>query len=161
MTSIRIGAGRMLLATALAWASLAAAAGAPDFTGTWQINPAKGQNLGMMAAVKQTVTITQTANELKIAEASDFQGQKSERAVRYDLEGAPVVNEATMGGANETVAKWDGAKLVVTWTSEGAVAGTKNVRTETRSLSADGRTMTVESVRGNNKPMVMVFDRIK
>ena len=58
-----------MLATALAWASLAAAAGAPDFTGTWQINPAKGQNLGMMAAVKQTVTITQTANELKIAEA--------------------------------------------------------------------------------------------
>ena len=57
MTSIRIAAGRMLLATALAWASLAAAAGTPDFTGTWQINPARGQNLGMMVAVKQTVTM--------------------------------------------------------------------------------------------------------
>lgn len=163
MTSIRFTAGRMLLAAALAWASLATAmaAGVPDFTGTWQLDPAKGQNLGMVAAIKQTITITQTATELKIAEASDFQGQKSERMVRYDLKGAPVVNEATMGGPNETVAKWDGGRLVVTWTSEGAVAGTKNVRTETRSLSADGRTMTVESVRGNNKPMVMVFDRVK
>ncbi len=64
-----------------------------------------------------------------------------------------------MGGEAETVATWDGGKLVVTWTTEGAVAGTRNVRTETRSLSADGRTMTVESVRGAGKRVVMVFGK--
>jgi hypothetical protein len=152
---------RGLLAVTFAWGWLAFAAGAPDFTGTWLINPAKSQNLGMMAAVRQTITITQTGTEMTLAEASDFQGQKSERTVRYDLGGKPVTNEAAMGGKSETVARWDGARLVVTWTSEGTVAGTKNVRTEVRSLAADGKTMTVESIRGGNKPMVMVFDRLR
>lgn len=166
MTTIRNRISRHvsgpLAALALGLASLATlAAGAPDFSGTWQINPAKSENLGMMAAVKQTITITQSAAEMKLAETSDFQGQKTERSVRYDLKGAPVTNDAAMGGKSETVATWEGATLVVTWTSEGTVAGTKNVRTEKRSLGADGKTMRVESIRGSNKPVVMVFDRIK
>lgn len=162
MQMIRSRAGTALLSLALGLVSLAAhAAGAPDFSGTWQINPAKSENLGMMSAVKQTLVVTQSAGELKIAETSDFQGQKTERSVRYDLKGAPVVNEAAMGGKSETVAKWEGDRLVVTWTTEGTVAGTKNVRTENRSLGADGKTMRVESIRGTNKPVVMVFDRIK
>src|SRR5260370_909910 len=45
-------------------------------------------------------------------------------------------------------------------TSESAVAGgPKVVRKETRSLSPDGKTMTVESVRGSNPALVMVFDK--
>jgi hypothetical protein len=144
-----------------ALASVALAAGAPDFSGEWKLNAAKSTNLGMMAAVQQSVTITQSPAELKLVEASDFQGQKSSRSLRYDLKGAPVMNEGGMGGQAETIAKWDGNKLVVTWTTEGTVAGTKNVRTETRSLGADGATMTVESLRGTSKPMIMVFDKVK
>jgi hypothetical protein len=49
--------------------------------------------------------------------------------------------------------------MVTTWTSPGSVAGTKTVRTETRSLSDDGRTMTVESRRGQSPAIVMVYDR--
>jgi hypothetical protein len=57
------------------------------------------------------------------------------------------------------VSKWNGAKLVTTWTSESAVAGVpKVVRTETWSLSPDGKTLTIESVRGSNPALVMVFD---
>jgi hypothetical protein len=119
---------------------IALAAGVPDFSGEWKLNAAKSSNLGMMAAVQQTVTITQTPAEMKLVEASDFQGQKSGRTLRYDLKGAPVTNEGGMGGQAETLAKWDGSKLVVTWTTEGAVAGTKNVRTETRTLGAGGAT---------------------
>jgi len=145
----------------LAFSSLAVAAGAPDFSGQWKLNAARSTNLGMMAAVQQTLTITQTKAELTLVEASDFQGQKSGRTLRYDLKGTPVMNEGGMGGQSETVAKWDGDKLVVTWTTDGAVAGTKNVRTETRALGADGATMTVESIRAANKPMVMVFERVK
>jgi len=35
----------------------------------------------------------------------------------------------------------------------------KTVRKETRTISADGKTMTVESVRGADAPIVMVFEK--
>jgi hypothetical protein len=73
----------------LACSAVALAAGVPDFSGQWKQNAAKSRNLGMMASVQQTLTITQTAAELKLVEASDFQGQKSGRTLRYDLAGAP------------------------------------------------------------------------
>jgi hypothetical protein len=37
--------------------------------------------------------------------------------------------------------------------------GTTPTRTETRSLSPECKTMTIESVRGSSPPVVMVFDR--
>ena len=144
-TDEQIKAGARLALFALLALASVAAAGAPDFSGQWKLNAAKSTNLGMMAAVQQTLTITQTPAELKLVEASDFQGQKSGRTVRYDLKGAPVMNEGGMGGQAETVAKWDGGKLVVTWTTEGAVAGTKNVAPRPARWRADGATMTVES----------------
>lgn len=140
-------------------AAVVLAAGKPNFSGSWKLNTARGQNMGMMQAMQQTLAIKQNAKELTITEASDFQGQKSSRSIRYDLTGAVVKNEAAMGGASDTVAKWDGDKLVVTWTSPGSVAGTTVTRTETRSLSSDKKTMSVESVRGTNKPVVMVYER--
>jgi len=143
----------------LAMAAAASAAGPPDFAGTWAFDAAKGQNLGMMAAMKLTLVIAQTPAELKIKETSVFQGAESGRDITYDLAGKPVANDGPMGGKAETVARWVDGKLVVTWTSEGAVAGTKTVRTETRSLSPDGRTMTVEQVRGTNPPVVMVYEK--
>lgn len=136
-----------------------ALAAAPNFTGTWTLSPAKSENLGMMAAVKQTLVITQNAKEILVKETSNFNGSITERAVRYDLSGKATNNEGAMGGVNETIAKWEGEKLVVTWSAEGSVAGTKSVRTETRSLGPDGKTMAVQSVRGSNKPMVMVFEK--
>jgi len=155
-------AAACLLSVILCGALPAQAADAPvDFTGTWKLDTTRGENLGMMAALQQTVVITQSQGALLLQEATDFQGQKSEREVRYDLSGAPVMNPGAMGGEAETVAQWAGDKLVVTSTAEGAIAGTKNVRTETRSLSADGRTMTVESVRGAGKPVVMVYGKIE
>ncbi len=157
-----MNATKSLIAAMLFTVALAAqAAGPPDFNGQWKLNAARSSNLGMMAAVQQVIAITQTPAQLQLAESSDFQGQKSQRSVRYDLKGVSVMNEGGMGGQSETVARWDGDRLVVTWTTEGAVAGTKNVRIETRSLSPDGATMTVESIRGTSKPMVMVFDRVR
>lgn len=144
--------------TLLSLSSLAAAA-TPNFTGKWVLSPAKSENLGMMAAVKQTLVVTQNPQQLIVKETSDFNGSITERTVRYDLSGKPANNEGAMGGVNETVAKWEGDQLVVVWTAEGSVAGTKSVRTETRALGADGKTMSVKSVRGTNKPLVMVFEK--
>jgi hypothetical protein len=131
----------------------------PSFAGKWVLNTGKSKNLGMMAALENTLMISQTATELVIKDDSSFQGQQNSRELHYNLTGKATSNEGPMGDRNETVAKWMDGKLVSTWTRDGAVAGTKSVMTETRSLSADGKTMSVESARGTNPPLVMVFDK--
>jgi hypothetical protein len=130
-----------------------------DFSGKWEFNASKSQNIGMMAEMKLVSTVKQTPQELTISDASTFNGRDQINQVRLDLTGKPVPNKNPMEATAETVTKWDGNKLVTTWTSPGSVAGTKNVRTETRFLSTDGRTMTVESSRGKGPAMVMVYDR--
>ena len=45
------------------------------------------------------------------------------------------------------------------WTSEGAIAGTKVMRTETRTLSEDGNIMTVSTARGDRPAMVLVYEK--
>ena len=138
---------------------LTAAQAAPDFSGTWVLNTSKGENLGMVAAVQETLTVTQTAEQLSVQHVVVFQGKESTRAVNYDLNGEPMTNYAAMGDKSETVSEWDGDTLLTTWTSEGAIAGTTVVRRETRSLSGDGDTMTVATARGDNPAMVLVYER--
>lgn len=135
------------------------AARRPDFSGTWEFNTVKSKNIGMMAQAKLTATLQQTEDALEADTHSSFGGNERDLKTHYDLTGKAASNESPMAGPSQTVSKWDGTKLVTTWTSDNAVAGAKTVRTETRSLSADGNTMTVESVRGDNPPVVMVFDK--
>jgi len=150
---------RIACAAAIALAGIALAQSASDFSGTWKLNTAKGKNLPMGGAVQETVAITQTPQKLTLDIASTFQGNLNKRQVNYDLTGKPAKNEGAMGDKSETIAKWDGGKLVVTWTSEGAVAGTKVTRTETRALSTDGKTMMVTTQRGTNPPAEMVYEK--
>lgn len=135
------------------------AANGPVFSGAWVFNPEKSKNIGMMSQMKITETIEQSSSALDVIADSTFQGSVQQMKTHYDLTGKAVTNDSPMAGPSETVSKWDGGKIVTAWTSRGAVEGTKTVRTETRSLSADGKTMTVESVRGSNPPIVMVFDK--
>lgn len=131
-----------------------------DFSGSWQFNPEKSKNIGMMSQMKMTQTIEESDSSLDITTHTTFQGRDEDSNTHCDLTGKPATNESPMGGPSETVTKWDGVKLVTTWTSESAVAGgPKVVRNETRSLSADGKTMTVESVRGSNPTILMVFEK--
>jgi len=113
----------------------------------------------MMAQMKMSLSIQQSDTALDITANSTYQGKDQESKTHLDLTGKSVTNESPMGGPNETVSKWDGAKLVTTWTGQSAVAGKIVVRTETRSLSTDGKLLTVESVRGSNPPVVMIFDK--
>ena len=135
------------------------AAGATDFSGTWGLNVSKSKNIGMMSSMQITLKIKQTGNEVIVSEIAKFNGQEQNRELHYDLSGKPVANSGPMGDPNDTVTKWVGNILQTTWTQEGAVAGTKVIRSETRSLSADGKTMNDEYVRGENPPMVLVFDK--
>lgn len=140
-------------------AGVSTAQEAPDFSGTWELNTKKGENLGMVAAIQETVVISQTAEQLTIDFTDVFQGKTTTRQVNYNLAGEIVANFAAMGDPSETVSKWADGTLVTTWTSEGAVAGTQVVRTETRSLSADNDEMTVATARGDNPAMVLVYER--
>jgi PadR family transcriptional regulator len=149
----------VIVSLSLVFVAVVSAQSLPNFSGRWVLNTAKGKNLGMMTALKDTVTISQTTKELVIHDTSSFQGRDNTRELRYDLTGKAVANDGPMGDHNETVAKWVDGKIVATWTRDGAVAGTKSVMTETRSLSADGKTMTLESVRGESPAVVMVFEK--
>jgi hypothetical protein len=141
-------------------AVLAIAAERPNFSGSWQFNPEKSKNVGMMSQMKMVQAIEQSETALVVTTHATLQGKDDDSRTQYDLTGKPATNESPMGGPAETVTKWQGDKLVTTWTSESAVAGgPKVVRTETRSLSPDGKTMTVESVRGSNPAPVMVFEK--
>ena len=147
---------------ALVWVMVTAAFAAQhsDFSGSWQFNPEKSKNVGMMSQMMMIQSIKQSETALDVTMRTTFQGKDDDSKTHYDLTGKPATNESPMGGPAETVTKWQADKLVTIWTSESAVAGgPKVVRTETRSLSSDGKTMTVESVRGSNPALVMVFEK--
>jgi hypothetical protein len=148
-----------LLVLLFACTLVAVAASAPDLSGTWVFNPAKSRNIGMMASAQLTSTVTQTDKLLTVEDISVFAGQKQTRVIRYDLTGTTVANEAPMGEKSQTTSHWSGGKLITSWVSDGAIAGTKVVRTETRYLSEDGKTLFLESSRNGKEPMVLVFDR--
>jgi hypothetical protein len=63
------------------------AANPPSFSGTWVLNTDKGENLGMVSAVKETVTIAQTPQKVTLDFSTVFMGKTSLRKVTYDLAG--------------------------------------------------------------------------
>ncbi len=153
-----------MIRKALAFLCLAAvttvAAETTTFSGSWQFNPSKSKNVGMMSQMAMIQRIDQSDTALDVTTQTTFQGKNDESKTHYDLTGKASTNESPMGGPAETVSRWEAGKLVTTWTSESAVAGgPKVIRTETRSLSPDKKTMTIESVRGTNEPLVMVFEK--
>jgi hypothetical protein len=138
----------------------AAYAQAPaDFSGTWELNTKRGENLGMMAAVQETMIITQNAEQIVSDYTDVFGGKTTTRQVTYDLGGGVVENFAAMGDPSTTVSQWEGASLVTKWTAEGSIAGTEMVRTETRTLSDDGQSLSVAMARDANPPMVFVYEK--
>src|SRR5260370_2683763 len=110
-----------------------------------------------MAQMTMTLSMQQTGASSAISSHATMQGQDYDSKIHYDLTGKPATNEAPMSGASQTVSKWDGSKLVTTWTSPGAVAGSKLVRTETRSLSTDGQTLTPHTAPPPTPHLLLLF----
>lgn len=142
-------------------AATAQAQDKPNFSGTWKLDPSQSQMGGGMGGraggggarpaggmAAQEVTITQEGNILRLT----MMVMGEPRTLTYGIGGGPSTNAATMGrmgGESVTTTTWDGNTLVT--------AGTTNVTTpqgamsiqmrEVRTLSADGKTMTVETTR--------------
>ena len=117
-----------------------------DFSGTWVLDAAKSDAPGGRGGrgAQGPVTIKQTAAEITIGAAS------------YKLDGSESVNQMQgRGGTTEAKSKahWDGAKLVIETMRE--MGGNAVTITDTRSLSADGTEMTVETAfNGNTRKAV-------
>ena len=80
----------------------AVAAKSPDFSGVWELNPQKSENIGMMAQAKMTVRAQQTESSLDLQMQVNFQGNVNESKIHYDLNGKPAANEYPMSGPSET-----------------------------------------------------------
>ena len=139
-----------------------------DFSGKWTLDVAKSK-LGERNNIEsQTLTVTQTANDIKIDTATKRaappagapgggggggMGRGGDGAATYMLDGKDVKSEvAGPGGAMVPVTtngKIDGGKLVLSssrtfTTPNGPITATSK---ETWELSADGKTLTVNSER--------------
>jgi hypothetical protein len=137
----------------------------PDFSGAWKLNAEKSDPMGgggggggmMRNAV---TTITQTATELTLV--TKF-GENS-RTASYKLDGSESVNPGMRGAETKSKAKWDGATLVLEHVRNmsGPNGDMQMMSKEVRSLSADGKTMTVVTTsQGPNGEMTrkMVYDK--
>ena len=151
----------------LTLAALAVLLGAPaatvsaqgtDFSGTWNLDRDSselpqgrgggrggGGRGGRGRLMAETLVISQTAASVTVEQQSDDQS----RSIEYALDGS----ETTVQQGNGTLtvsASWDGATLVTEGT-QSIETGRGNFTldlTERRTLSSDGRTLTIETTRG-------------
>jgi len=149
----------VLLTFISVFAALTVAQAAPDLSGTWVMNPKRGENLGMVAAIEQTLVVTQTEAEVTLDYTNVFRGEASTRQVNLDLTGAAADNFAAMGDPSKTESVWDADRLVTTWTTEGAIPGTEVVRIETLALAADGDELSITTERANRPTMILVYEK--
>ena len=129
---------------------------ATDFSGTWVLNTKKGENLGMVAAVDQTLVVTQSDTQLILDYTNVFMGTHK-RKVTLDLSGAEVENPAAMGDPSMTESAWAGDNLVTTWTTERAL-GDPLKSIVTIELAADG-TMAITTERANKPTTILVYEK--
>ena len=116
----------------------------PDFSGTWTLDTTRSDaplgrgGRGGRGGGTGPATIVQDAGSLKIT--------RGEQTLTYKLDGSESTNQVMgRGGAQEvkSKARWDGAKLVIETTRD--FQGMSITTKETRSLSSDGKEMTVET----------------
>ncbi len=142
----------LVVVLAVAIAGLAVAQGKPDFSGKWapKVDPnaapaggggGRGGGGGPMTVKQTAATLTQERT----------MGETTMSTV-YKLDGTESIN-TTQRGESKSVAKWDGAKLVVKTVSEGQ-AGPQEA-TATWSLSADGKELTILSVTARGERSVV------
>jgi hypothetical protein len=126
----------------------------PNFTGDWTLDREKsemgeprqgggggggrGRGVGM-----GSFSITQDADALVLKRKFEFQGQERTFESRHTTDGKENINEGFRGSSVKSKTYWEGTKLVTESVME-TPNGTRETK-EVRSLSADGKTMTVET----------------
>jgi hypothetical protein len=140
----------IIICIILAFSGSAFALGKPDFTGTWTLDAIKsdmGQaGLNAMAARgkgrKVTLVIKQTPAILTSESVLD--GRVVETAI-FKLDGSESVNKSPSGQDIKSTYRWSGSTLV-TKSIMVMKEGTSEM-SAVRSLSADGKVMTIDLTR--------------
>ena len=135
-------------------------AATPDFSGTWILDFARsdvGKNLAAtgQAPRKIKLVIKQTATTIS---TERFVSEKPETAV-HTLNGSECTNTVTGGRQVKSTTTWVGSTLV---TKARMAEGNNPGGTTIRSLSPDGKTMTIEMIvqtPQGEKKQIAVYDR--
>ena len=131
----------LVLAVALPMAAFAQAK--PDFSGMWSLDTSKSDpGRGGRAGGPAMVTIKQDAAMLSISS----EGRGGTQTLTYKLDGSESKNEMPGRGGTTTAtskAHFDGAKLMIETSRD--MGGMSITSVETRTLSADGKTMDVNT----------------
>jgi hypothetical protein len=139
----------LVVVLAVAIAGLAVAQAKPNFAGSWapKVDPNAAPPAGGgggRGGGGGPFTVKQTAAELT---QERTMGETTMSTV-YKLDGTESVNK-TQRGESKSVAKFDGAKLVIKTVAEGPNGPTET--TATWSLSADGKELTIVSVNARGE----------
>ena len=114
----------------------------PDFSGTWNLDPAKSE--GPMVPTSSTLKITQTDKSMAIERTTTAMGMTRTAHVNYALDGSVSKNTVNANGANvdfNSTAEWSDNVLVIKTTAD--LGGAPFSGTERYSLSDDKKTLTL------------------
>jgi hypothetical protein len=127
----------------------------PDFTGHWVLNKTKSDFGSSPKSDELTQNIQKNGSVITIRIVAQHAGAKYEHTLTYRTDG--VETTGVVAGGNQMTYKshWEGESLVTVARNETAGGGF----TETRSLSKDGKTQTVETVDPNRGTLKLVLDR--
>jgi len=114
----------------------------PNLAGVWKLNGAKS-DFGKFP-VPQSITRTVTQQGVKLSITSVQKGAQGEVTSEfvYTTDGKPVTNKV-QGGESKGSAQWIGDKLMIESSRE--IQGTTLTQKDIWTLSADGKTLTIDS----------------
>ncbi|WP_321471920.1 hypothetical protein [uncultured Paludibaculum sp.] len=130
----------LLSGLVLAFLTIACAAAAPNFTGSWKLNTSKSDFGQMPPPNSMTQTVTHEEPKIKIAmkQSSDMGDFEYER--EYTTDGKEYTNDMR-GNPVKSVLKWDGDVLVIT--TKGKFGDNEFTAVDRWTLAADGKTVTI------------------
>jgi len=146
--------------------ALVVLAQAPDFSGTWKLDPGRSriaETAGLAgligAGAPDTLHVTQPANGTLVIES-----QINESHARHYRPGSRISTPVTVGqaGSITMTSRWEGRSLVSEGTRESAASPVATHVKEVLSLSADGRTLTIEvttTAAGDKSASTMAYTR--
>ncbi len=140
----------LVVVMALAVAGLSFGQAKPNFSGTWALDTAKSDQMGGRqgggGGAPAPMTVKQTATEL----TQEMTRGGNTMTTVYKLDGTESINK-TQRGESKSIAKFDGAKLVIKTVAEGPNGSME--ATATWSLSEDGKELTIvrSTQRGDMK----------
>lgn len=133
----------LLAATLLVVGAVSASAqSVPNYTGTWELNAAKS-NFGQFPPPgRMTITVEQTATNIKTTQVMSSPQGDFTTNVDFSLDGKPTSGTGMGGATTSTTAKLDATGL--TANTKMTMQGGEMSQTAKWLLSADGKTLTID-----------------